>query len=64
MPRRTSTWVSQSTAIKPAVMAKNSMGRQQVNQGGMLFVLHHLADAGIVVGSAHRPGVDQKGLTP
>jgi hypothetical protein len=50
--------------MKPAVMAKKSMGLQQVNQGGMLFVLHHPADAGIVVGSAHRPGIDQKGRTP
>jgi len=64
MPRRTSTWVSQSTAMKPAEMAKNSMGFQQVNQGWTWLVLHHPADAGIADGSAHRPGIDQKGLTP
>jgi len=64
MPRRTSTWVSQSTAMKPAVMAKKSIDLQQVNQGWTLLALHHPADAGIATGGAHRPGMDQKGLTP
>jgi len=44
MPRRTSTWVIQSTAMKPAVMAKKSIGLQWVNQGWTLLALHHPAD--------------------